>query len=119
MSGSDEGPRLTLVIATDEAATEQELFDRGSESYGPAQWLRRRIASKKDVELSDVKAQLDKVQDQITALLENIQDSPRGRFRLHEVEVGLAVTAEGSIGVATVGAEVSLSLTFACGNPTM
>jgi hypothetical protein len=68
---------------------------------------------RKDVNLDDVKADLDRVQGQIDTLLAGIQAHDSERFRLSQVEVSLAVSAEGSIGVATAGIQAGIALTFA------
>ena len=117
MSQSDTSPQLTLIVVGDAQVEQQQAEAEGYEELGPITWLRRKVAAKKEVNLSEIHTQLEDVQGQISTLLEKIGDPPAGRFALQEVEVGLAVSAEGSIGVATVGAEVSLSLTFARVDP--
>ena len=67
---------------------------------------------RKDVDLSAVRDDLDRVQGQIDDLLAKLKTKDSDRFRLAQVEVSLAVSAEGSIGVATAGVQAGIALTF-------
>ncbi len=55
---------------------------------------------------------LDKVQEQVGDLLGRVKASTVAGFRLSSVEVGLAISAEGSVGFATAGVQASISLSF-------
>jgi hypothetical protein len=68
--------------------------------------------SQTHVDLTKVKGDLDRVQGQIDSLLAGLRAKDSDRFRLAQVEVSLAVSAEGSIGVATAGVQAGIALTF-------
>jgi hypothetical protein len=110
---------LSLIVADDAASMSQvpESEVRGGEiEVRGERWnmLAARFSPKRrDIVLQDVQDELDRVQNQIGALLARIQGQDTDRFRLSEVEVSLAISAEGSIGVATAGVEASIALTFA------
>jgi hypothetical protein len=105
--------KLTLIIADDAPARGSE---RGrQEVRGPGSVLRKIIPRKKEVDLAAVAADLERTQKEIDALLGKIKVHGSGGFRLMEVEVSLAISAEGSIGVATAGVEAGIALTFAHG----
>jgi hypothetical protein len=114
---------LTLIVTADgEAPDYMADFDalyqpgRGEMSApftGPIKYIRRKLTAKKQVNLDDVKDQLNAIQGELDCLLESLPTPKKGPFGLSEVEVGLSITAEGSIGIATVGGEISLTLTFA------
>jgi hypothetical protein len=108
---SDIHPSATLALVVAEGIQE-ELAPGQFEQHGPREWVRRRLAAKTEVDLGSVQSELDGMQSQIDLLLSKIQDPKDGKFRLSEIEFGLAVTAEGSIGIATVGGEVSITLSY-------
>jgi hypothetical protein len=66
----------------------------------------------RDVDLTALKGQMKKIQSEVDDLLADVKEST-GAYHLAEVQVSLAISGSGSIGVATVGAEASIALTFA------
>jgi hypothetical protein len=111
MSEAAGNQTLTLIVAADAEASDQ-LQPGETEEQGLIGWVRKKVTAKRDVNLLDVKDELDRVEGQLETLLAGVSDTETAGFRLSEVEVGLSVTAEGSIGIATVGGEVSLTLRF-------
>lgn len=63
--------------------------------------------------VAQVKSELDTVLAQIRTMLDSVSSAPIGNFKLDGLEVGLAISAEGSIGIATAGVEASVTLKFA------
>ena len=59
-----------------------------------------------------MRAGLERVEGQLDELFRGIWDRPAGGMHLREIEVGLAITTEGSIGIASAGAQVSLTLVY-------
>jgi len=110
MSEEHPSAKLTLIVA--EGVQEEELAPGEFEQHGPREWIRRRLTAKKEVDLGAVQSELDGMQGQIDSLLSKIQDPTNAKFRLSDIEFGLSITAEGSIGIATVGGEVSVTLTY-------
>jgi hypothetical protein len=103
---------LTLIVVGQETA-ERTRGDRGGgelQSRGPL--LGKFFAKKGTVEISRVKGQLDSTLAQTRDLLESVENQTFGEWGLNEITVGLAITAEGTIGVATAGVEASIELKF-------
>ena len=112
MANTKSTSTLTLIVSAEDE-TPAALRPGEIQPHGFGKWARRKVTATTDVSLDDVKSQLDKVQGELDPLLDNLPEPKGGGFQLHEVEVGLFITAEGSIGVATIGGEISLTLTFA------
>jgi hypothetical protein len=110
MSEEHPGEKLTLIVA--EGVEEEELAPGESEQHGFREYVRKRMTKKTEVDLGAVQSELDGMQIQIDSLLSRIQEPSNAKFRLAEIEFGLSITAEGSIGIATVGGEVSVTLTY-------
>jgi hypothetical protein len=67
---------------------------------------------RQEVKLADVRNDLVRMEGEIVDLLGDVgRRDPQG-FRLSEVEVSLALSASGSIGIATGGIEAAIALTF-------
>jgi hypothetical protein len=121
MSKTDSTPTdLTLMVIEEEDESDYHVGPWSARQPGgvstqivnPLSVVRRRVARPKNVTLNEVKGQLDTIQGQLESLLTGLPNPKVSDFRLREVEVGLSVSGEGSIGIATVGAEISLSLKF-------
>jgi hypothetical protein len=59
-----------------------------------------------------VRAGLERVEGELDELFRGVWDRPAGGMHLRQIQVGLAVTTEGSIGIASAGAQVSLMLVY-------
>ncbi|MGH7080464.1 MAG: Pepco domain-containing protein [Acetobacteraceae bacterium] len=62
--------------------------------------------------VAEVKADLDALIGQIHEVFADVAASPVGRLKLDGLEIGLAINGSGSIGIATVGAQASITLRF-------
>lgn len=66
----------------------------------------------KPIALDKLRSGLDDIQGQIDGLLERVNEPKSPSFRLKSVDVSLAITAEGSIGIASAGVQASMTLSF-------
>jgi hypothetical protein len=66
--------------------------------------------TKKPVE--HLTAQVDELRDKIAKLVTSLGKSIASNAELDEISVGLAVSIDGDIGIASAGAEASIELTF-------
>lgn len=114
MSVESNDGKITLIVATD--GVEHALAPGESVQHGPGQRVRRRLNAKREVNIAVLQSELTGMQRQIDLLLSQISDPADARFRLADIEFGLSITAEGSIGIATVGGEVSVTLTYSRGS---
>jgi predicted Zn-dependent protease len=102
---------ITLIVVEAESPAEGDdtgLPKESFEQHGIKDLFRGRP---KKVELSKLTDRMADVQDEVDKLLSNLK-RPKAGYRLSEVQVSLAISGNGSIGVATVGAEASIALTF-------
>jgi hypothetical protein len=110
---SGDAKELTLIVS---GAAGEALEESGSDEDFEAQSgaLRRAFGfgKPKRVNMETLEKELDRVQDELDTLLAKVKTTDPGGFRLRTVEVSLSISGEGSIGVATIGAEASLSLSF-------
>lgn len=116
MSKTSNKDELTLIVLEPEfadGADDDGLPADTFEEQGVKEYLGRKLAAKpKQVKLSALKERLAEVQDEVGEMLAKMKPSTGG-YRLAEVTVSLAISGSGSIGVATVGAEAAIALTFA------
>jgi hypothetical protein len=129
MSKTDSTPKkLTLMVAAetldyedDDGVLSDPMLQEQLKHARPESLLRltkkpirRELTAKTtSVDLEAVKRHLNAMQGELESLLKSIPDPQVPHFRLSEVGVGLSINAEAHIGIASAGAEVSLTLTFA------
>ena len=105
---------ITLIVVEpelDAGGDRTGLPEESFEQQGIKDLARRLRGTPKKVEVSGLKNRMSEVSDEVDQLLEKLEPSSTG-YRLSEVQVSLAISGNGSIGIATVGAEVSIALTF-------
>ncbi len=104
---------LTIIVPAAAAAVPERTreADKGGEQHGLREAVSRLVGyvpkdtGQLDKKLAETIAQLQEV-------IGEIEKSSVGSMQLKSVEVGLAVSAEGSIGIATAGVETSITLSF-------
>jgi len=70
------------------------------------------IKDKKDVDFSEFMKRWSVLKDQIGTMIGDMTQQTFGKMALDKVEVSIAVSGEGSIGIATAKGEASIVLTF-------
>ncbi len=82
------------------------------EHLGVPQWVRRRVIKRQEVDLDQIRSELEDVQDQVDSLLAQLGAKPRQGFELSQVQVSVGISAQGSIAVVTAGVQASLTLVY-------
>lgn len=112
---SDE---ITLIVVNPEPeGSDDDLPEESFEPQSVKDWVPRLRATPKPVKLSALQGRMGEIQDEVEKLLLKMKPSTGG-YHLAEVQVSLAISGGGTIGVATVGAEASIALTFAPSSAT-
>ena len=75
-------------------------------------WFHKLTHRTTDIDLQPVRHKLDAVESQIGQLFDGIWTRPTAGMHLTQVQVSLTLTAEGGIGIATVGSQVAFALTY-------
>jgi len=78
------------------------------QSFGLPGW----ISSRKEVDFSEFMERWRVVKDQVGTMISDLTKQTFGKMALDEVEVSIAVSGEGSIGIATAKGEASIVLKF-------
>lgn len=102
---------ITIVKVTDSFALDSiKTADRlGGRQHGMAGKVMQTVTDK--VDARKFVRQLSSNLEEITRGLDSL-NKVAGEFTADEITIGIAVSGEGSIGIATVGAEASIQVTF-------
>jgi hypothetical protein len=82
----------------------------GEEGPKPQEHAGWAFFTKKPVE--DLTAQIDELRGKIATIVMSLSKVVSQNAELDEVSIGLAVSIDGSIGIASAGAEASIELTY-------
>ena len=106
--------KIVFIVALSEKTPRRRPADAGGTRYGRKEVFQALARSFGIVErpVEEVKADLERVVGHIHTVLEAMAASPVGDLKLEGLEIGIAISGEGSIGIATVGAEASVTLQF-------
>jgi hypothetical protein len=110
-----EAPRpsgLTLVVPGIELEDAEAGLDAVAPAGAPVLGSRLFHRTETIPDLAGVRAGLERVEGELDELFRGVWDRPAGGMHLRQIQVGLAVTTEGSIGIASAGAQVSLTLVY-------
>ncbi len=105
--GSEE---VNLIVPALPENANKDKFGASLHS-GPGA-IRSLFSTAKPAPLDKMKSDLEKLAANIGIIAEVIQTKQIGKFKMKSVEVGLAISGEGSIGFATAGVEASITLTL-------
>jgi hypothetical protein len=100
---------ITIISARSVNAAPLEQDRAGGQSHGLIPSVVDGVARKIDSE--QFLRQVEEAVEKVRAIAERIKGRA-GEFEADEITIGLAVSGEGSVGVATVGAEASIEITF-------
>lgn len=100
---------ITIITTKGIGAVLSEADRKGFEDHGLIPSVVDGVARKIDSE--QFLRQVEEAVEKVRAIAECIKGRA-GEFEAEEITIGLAVSGEGSVGVATVGAEASIEITF-------
>jgi len=99
---------IMLIVAGSPAA---EYTDREGGSQHTS-LIGKLFSHEKPVDFSKVKQNLDSCIAQVSNVLSDLKKKAIDGWELESVSISLAVSAEGSIGVATAGVEAGIEVSF-------
>lgn len=91
-TGTPEAPETASTAAPDEYQ-ERGLFG----------WVRSKVLQTEDILIEAAQEQLARIDSEVNTMPTSTTPSTVGGFHLKEVQVGVIISAQGSIGIATVG----------------
>ncbi|MGX5668885.1 hypothetical protein G6N76_08975 [Rhizobium daejeonense] len=105
--------KLTIMVPIAAAAMPERKrkADEGGEEQSMLGGARR-LFGVEPREMQQLDKRLDEIIGELQKVIGRIEKSPVGQMELRSVEVGLAISAEGSIGIATAGVETNITLSF-------
>lgn len=105
-------PQKIKLIVSGEAERETQTKDRaGGETHGLTDWAKQK-ASEIEIDAEKLKKNIQETLGSIDHVLREVAHDFSDNWDLDSISVGLSVSAEGSVGIATAGVETSIEVSF-------
>ena len=109
---TNENSKITLIVAGKKDMKDVPAQDRmGGTTHGMKEDILKK-ASEIEIDADVLKKNLEKTIKKVAETLIDVGDSISDNWKLDGISVGLSISAEGSIGIATAGVETSIEVSF-------
>ena len=105
--------KIKLIVATTVAAEDEETDRGGGETHSLRGFFGGTVAKAVEVDPDKFRADIDKCLAQMKQVLADLKRPSIDGWKVEHINVGLSISAEGSVGVATAGVEASIEIGFA------
>jgi hypothetical protein len=110
MAKTDE--KIKLIVASTVAAVDEEEDRGGGETHSLRGFFGGTVAKVVEIDPAKLRADIDKCLGQMKQIFADLKHPSIEGWSVDHINVGLTVSAEGSVGVATAGVEASIEIGF-------
>jgi len=108
---SNSAKKIKLIVSGQEGREAQTKDRAGGETHGLTDWAKRK-ASEVEIDTENLKKNIQETLGSIDDVLREVAHNFSENWKLESISVGLSVSAEGSVGIATAGVETSIEVSF-------
>lgn len=108
----NENKFITLIVPSTSTENSYPSDRGGGETHSLPESIMQLFGFKKEIEFDKAKVNLEQCVQQVSNLLKDIKPEACEEWDLDSVSVSLAISSEGSIGIATAGIETSIEISF-------
>jgi hypothetical protein len=110
---AESNDKITLIVATTVAAADEEVDRGGGETHSLRSFFGGTVAKAVEIDPAKLRADIDKCLGQMKQMFADLKRPTIDGWKVEHINVGLTISAEGSVGVATAGVEASIEIGFA------
>jgi hypothetical protein len=103
--------QITLIIPASSSHPNEHEDRGGGEQHGLKEGIYR-LTSKTTINSEKLSENLKSTLSQVDKILSIVGKTLTSEWKVESIAVGLSITAEGSIGIATAGVETSIEISF-------
>lgn len=108
---SNSTNKIKLIISGQDEREGQMKDRAGGETHGLTEWVQGK-AKEVEIDAEKLKTNIRETMKKIDEVLQEVTDDFTGKWKLESISVGLSISAEGSVGIATAGVETSIEVSF-------
>ena len=108
---SNREKKIKLIISGQEDGEGQMTDRAGGETHGLAEWTQRK-AKEVEIDAEKLRNNIQETLGTIDKVLREVTHDFTEKWKLESFSIGLSVSAEGSVGIATAGVETSIEVSF-------
>ena len=113
MAPSNE--KIKLIVAATAAVEDEEIDRGGGETHSLRSFFGGTVAKAVEISPERLRTDIDKCLAQMKQVFAELKQPAIDGWKVEHINVGLSISAEGSVGVATAGVEASIEIGFAPG----
>lgn len=107
-----ENRKITLIVPAEMTDTFVNKDREGGETHGLKETVKGWFTVDTSIDLDQARSSLEECMKDVHDMLKDLKQDAISGWELDKLSVSLAVSAEGSIGIATAGVETSIELGF-------
>lgn len=111
MAGTED--KIKLIVAEVPVITEDEDDRGGGETHSLKSFFGGKLTKVTEIDPEKLRADISKCLAQMKQIFADLQRPAIQGWKVEHINVGLTISAEGSVGVATAGVEASIEIEFA------
>lgn len=111
MHMSNNADQITLIIPASQGQSTEYEDKGGGEQHGLKEVIQT-LTGTKVIDSNKLKENLETTMNQLEGILANLSKKAKENWEVESIAVGLSITGEGSVGIATVGVETSIEVSF-------
>jgi hypothetical protein len=104
--------KIKLIVAAPVAAISESTDRGGGETHSLPSILKGAVSRVVEINPEDLRNNIDKCLQQMKHVFANLKGPAIDGWSVDSISVGLTISAEGSVGVATAGVEASIEIGF-------
>jgi hypothetical protein len=104
---------ITLIVATPISTAEESTDRGGGETHSLRSFFTGTVAKAVEIDPDKIRTDIDKCLAQMKQIFADLQKPSIVGWKVEHISIGLSISAEGSVGVATAGVEASIEIEFA------
>lgn len=109
---SNSKNKIAIIVAATIEQGDALAKDReGGETHGMKEFFQRK-ASEIKIDADELKRNIEETINKITDTLKDVGQTVSDNWKLDSISIGLSISAEGSVGIATAGVETSIEVSF-------
>jgi hypothetical protein len=107
-----DSKKIAIIVA---ATSEQKSIggDRaGGKEHGMKEFIQRKANETIEIDVDELKSNIEETISKIAGTLHDVGQTVSDNWKLDGISIGLSLSAEGSVGIATAGVETSIEVSF-------
>jgi len=111
--GKKDQGKIKLIVATAQPMQDEEADRGGGEPHSLRGFFGGAVTKATEIDPAKLRDEVNKCLEKMKEVFADLQRPSIQGWKVEHINIGLSISAEGSVGVATAGVEASIEVGFA------